>query len=89
MEKIAIIGSNAYPVKHGKVDTLVHHLVKELGNKVRFTIYCSSKKSSKSARLQSTYKLRLVYLPINPKGFRRIIYDSISMIHAVIFAFRI
>lgn len=86
MEKIAIIGSNAYPVKHGKVDTLVHHLVKELGNKVRFTIYCSSKKSSKSARLQSTYKLRLVYLPINPKGFRRIIYDSISMIHALFYA---
>jgi hypothetical protein len=86
MENIAVIGSVGYPSKQGKIETLVHHLVKELGNKVRFTIYCSTKNFPKSERLKSTFKLKLVYLPFKSKGFQGIIYDSISMIHALFFA---
>lgn len=86
MENIAVIGSVGYPSKQGKIEILVHHLVKELGNKVRFTIYCSTKNFPKSERLKSTFKLKLVYLPFKSKGFQGIIYDSISMIHALFFA---
>lgn len=83
MENIAIIGSVGYPSKYGNKETFVKHLVEDLGNKVRFTVYCSANKFKKSERLKSTFKLRTVYLPFKTNGFQGVLYQLISMIHAL------
>jgi len=83
MKNIAIIGSVGYPSKYGNTETFVKHLVEDLGNKVRFTVYCSANKFKKSERLKSTFKLRTVYLPFKTNGFQGVLYQLISMIHAL------
>jgi glycosyltransferase involved in cell wall biosynthesis len=83
MEKIAIIGSVGYPSKYGGFETLVHHLVEELEDKVEFTIYCSAKVYPKETRVNTKPTVKLVYLPFNANGIQSIIYDAFSMLHAL------
>lgn len=40
--KVAIVGIQGLPNQYGGFETLSEFLVKYLGNKVDFTIYCSS-----------------------------------------------
>lgn len=83
MKKIAVIGTVGLPANYGGFETLTHHLVRNLGSKYEFTVYCSGKKYSKEVRTKSHMGARLKYLPFNANGIQSIIYDTISIIHAL------
>ena len=84
MKKIAIIGSAGIPPRYGGFETLAQNLVLNLYSKFRFIVYCSKKQYSKAERLKPNNYAELVYIPANPNGFQSVIYDLMSIIHAVI-----
>lgn len=86
MKKVAIIGTVGLPANYGGFETLTSHLVELLGSKFDFTVYCSSKKYKKSERVNVFKGARLKYLPLNANGIQSIIYDSISIFHALFYA---
>lgn len=86
MKKVAIIGSAGIPARYGGFETLVHHLVDEWKGKYNTTVYCSET-FYKSHERPNEYKgARLVYLPFNANGAQSVIYDIVSMIHALFYA---
>jgi glycosyltransferase involved in cell wall biosynthesis len=86
MKKVAIIGTVGLPANYGGFETLASHIVSNLNDKYDFTVYCSSKKYKKNQR-QSTFKgAKLKYLPFNANGIQSIIYDSVSIFHALFYA---
>lgn len=84
--KIAIIGTVGLPAKYGGFETLVENLVEEKHEQYAFTVYCSSKAYSKGERSLSTKGAKRVFLPFNANGWQSIIYDVISIFHAVFYA---
>jgi len=85
-KKIAIIGSVGLPANYGGFETLTSHLVSNLGHQYDFTVYCSGKKYKKSERKKNYKGARLQYLPFNANGIQSIIYDTISILHALFYA---
>ena len=85
-KKLSIIGTVGLPANYGGFETLTHHLVKHLGNTYDMTVYCSGKRYPKNVRKESHEGARLCYLPFNANGIQSIIYDTISIIHALIYA---
>ncbi len=86
MKKVAIIGTVGLPANYGGFETLTHHLVKNLSNQYDFTVYCTSKKYPKAQRLKHYLGARLKFLPFHANGIQSIIYDSISILHALLYA---
>lgn len=86
MKRVAIIGTVGIPSKYGGFETLAHFLTKELKDEFEFTVYCSKKSYSKEERIESLHGAKLVYLPFEANGVQSIIYDMISMIHAIFIA---
>lgn len=86
MEKIAIIGTVGVPGKYGGFETLAHQLVNQLSAQFKMWVYCSKKAYPKNERKKHMKGARLVYLPFDANGMQSIIYDVISMIHAVFVA---
>lgn len=84
--QVAIIGTVGLPANYGGFETLASHLVKHLGGKYEFTVYCSSKKYPKSQRESSCMGAQLIYLPLNANGIQSILYDAISILHALFYA---
>lgn len=84
--KIAIIGTVGLPANYGGFETLTNHLVSNLNSKYDFTVYCSGKRYGKTERIPSYKGARLKYLPFNANGIQSIIYDSISILHALFYA---
>jgi glycosyltransferase involved in cell wall biosynthesis len=84
--KVAIIGTVGLPAKYGGFETLAEHLVDELGKDIDFTVYCTSKKYPRQSRQQFYKGARLRYLPFDANGIQSILYDMVSIIHAVFFA---
>ncbi len=85
-QKVAIIGTVGLPAKYGGFETLADHLVKNLNSEFDFTVYCSGKKYEKSERTSSYNGARLVYIPLDANGVQSIIYDTLSIIHALFYA---
>ncbi len=86
MKKVAIIGTVGIPSRYGGFETLAHHLTKQLKDEFEFTVYCSAKAYSKEERISSFHGARLVYLPFKANGFQSVIYDIISVFHALFYA---
>jgi glycosyltransferase involved in cell wall biosynthesis len=86
MKKIAVIGTVGLPANYGGFETLTNHLVSNLNSKYDFTVYCSSKRYVKTERIPNYKGARLKYLPFNANGIQSIIYDSISILHALFYA---
>lgn len=85
--KVAVIGTTGLPAKYGGFETLAHHLVNQLNDEHELTVYCSSKYfAKKQDRLKNFNGAKLVYLPFNANGYQSIIYDNISIIHALRYA---
>ncbi len=84
--KVAIIGTAGIPAKYGGFETMAEHLTKELQNEVDITVYCSGKNYPESERISEHNGARLVYLPLSANGIQSIIYDTISILHAIFFA---
>ncbi len=82
--KIAIIGIAGLPPRYGGFETLAENLVKHLGCKLDFTVYCSSfLYSEKPLYLDGA---RLIYLPLKANGIMSIFYDMMAIFHALRFA---
>ena len=85
--KVAVIGTTGLPAKYGGFETLAHHLVNHLHDEHDLTVYCSSKYFAvKNQRLKNFNGAKLVYLPFNANGYQSIIYDFISILHALFHA---
>ena len=81
--KLAIIGTVGLPACYGGFETLAERLVEHTTDDYEITVYCSGKKYAKSER-KATYKgAKLTYLPFKANGIQSIIYDAISIVHAL------
>lgn len=86
MKRIAIIGTVGVPGRYGGFETLAHQLVLKLSTTFKLKVYCSKKAYSKEERVKYFNGARLYYLPFNANGIQSIIYDFISIIHALFVA---
>ena len=89
MEKkknIAIIGTVGLPANYGGFETLSAHLVDHLSNEYNLTVYCSGKTYLKKERHAYYKGARLKYLPLKANGIQSILYDALSIIHALFYA---
>jgi glycosyltransferase involved in cell wall biosynthesis len=86
MKRIAIIGTVGVPGRYGGFETLAHQLVNNLADDFEIKVYCSKHAYTKNERPRYFNKARLYYLPFNANGIQSIIYDFISIIHALFVA---
>ncbi len=86
MKKVAIIGTAGIPSRYGGFETLAHHLVDQLNSKFKLYVYCSKNYYKKEERVRYFNKARLFYLPFNANGIQSIIYDIVSVLHALFYA---
>jgi glycosyltransferase involved in cell wall biosynthesis len=85
MTKLGIIGTVGVPAKYGGFETLAQQLALNLKGEYDTTVYCSAKNYSKQERVSTWKGIRLVYLPIRANGIQSVIYDIVSMAHALLF----
>ena len=85
-KKVAIIGTVGLPACYGGFETLTAYLVKYLHEQHELTVYCSGKTYPKAERRSHYEGAKLVYLPLQANGVQSILYDIISIIHAVFYA---
>ncbi|OUJ69835.1 DUF1972 domain-containing protein [Hymenobacter crusticola] len=85
-KKVAIIGTVGLPACYGGFETLVAFLVKHLHQEQQLTVYCSGKKYPKEKRQWEYEGARLVYLPFDANGAQSVIYDCLSILHALFYA---
>lgn len=85
-KRIAVIGTVGVPANYGGFETLTEHLIEDLGQKHDLTVYCSGKKYPASARKAFYKGARLKYIPLDANGIQSIPYDTLSILHALLFA---
>lgn len=83
-KNVAIVGTAGIPARYGGFETLAEHLTRLLGSRFDFTVYCSSQKYPQKKDFYN--KARLIYLPFGSNGKQSVIYDFISMLHALFYA---
>lgn len=86
MKKVAIIGTAGVPSRYGGFETLAHQLVNQLNEEFSLHVYCSTKYYKKEERVSYWNKARLHYVPLNANGAQSILYDILSIIHALFYA---
>jgi glycosyltransferase involved in cell wall biosynthesis len=85
VQKIAIIGTVGLPACYGGFETLAEQLVSQLGNEMDITVYCSTYGYPAEKRKSMWKSAKLVWLPIKANGVGGIIYDAVSILHALFF----
>ena len=85
-KKVAIIGTVGLPANYGGFETLAEHLVKNLHQQYELSVYCSGKKYAKGNRPSSYLGAKLHYLPLEANGIQSILYDTLSILHAIFYA---
>lgn len=83
--KLGIIGTVGVPAKYGGFETLAHQLVLNLRDEFDITVYSSSKAYDKAERVKTWEGANIVYLPLKANGAQSIVYDILSIIHALFF----
>ena len=86
MKRIAIIGTAGVPCRYGGFETLAHQLVSNLQDQFAFTVYCSGKLYKKDERPATWKGARLHYLPMSANGISSVVYDILSLFHALFVA---
>jgi len=86
MKKIAIIGTAGVPGRYGGFETLAHHLVLNLNKEFKLSVYNTKLCYGKEERPKFWNGARIFYLPFNANGWQSIIYDIVSIIHALFYA---
>jgi glycosyltransferase involved in cell wall biosynthesis len=82
MKTVAIIGTNGLPAKYGGFETLSNYLVENFDKTTHSVIvYCS--KTPREERLESYNGAKLVYFPFKANGWQSMIYDFVTIIHAL------
>lgn len=82
-QKLAIVGTVGLPAKYGGFETLAEQLVVHLGQQFEISVYCSSKSYPNADRPKRWKGALLHYLPLSANGPQSILYDFLSMLHAV------
>jgi glycosyltransferase involved in cell wall biosynthesis len=85
-KSLGIIGTVGVPAKYGGFETLVHQLVLNLSKEIEMTVYCSSQAYPENERLSSWKGAKIKYIPLKANGFQSVLYDLVSMIHALIYS---
>ena len=85
-KKLAIIGTVGLPANYGGFETLTEHIVENIKDNYEITVYCSGKKYPKEVRKSHYKSARLKYLPMQANGIQSIFYDTISILHALLYA---
>lgn len=85
-KKIAIIGTVGIPAKYGGFETLAEHLTRHMSDEFDMHVYCTKKKYPKDQRVRSYLGARLIYLPFDANGVWSILYDCLSILHALFYA---
>ena len=85
-KKVAIIGTVGLPACYGGFETLTAYLVKHLHTQHELTVYCSGKTYPSAERRTHYEGAKLVYLPLQANGVQSILYDCLSILHAVFYA---
>lgn len=85
-KNIAVIGTVGLPACYGGFETLAEHLVGHLHERHALTVYCSGKKYAPEVRTPHYRGARLVYLPLEANGVQSILYDTLSILHALWYA---
>lgn len=80
--KLAIVGTQGIPNTYGGFETLAEYLVKHLSKEFEITVYCSS--VDNKDRFEKCDGAQLKYIPLSSHGGVGMIYDSLSLIHAVL-----
>lgn len=80
-KKVAIVGTNGIPAKYGGYETLTEYLTKNLSEEFDFTVYCSKVQPEFFKEYNGS---KLVYIPLKANGWQSIIYDTITLFHAVV-----
>lgn len=82
--RVAVIGTMGLPAKYGGFETFVHFLVLHLAKDFDFTVYCSG--PDYRERPKTFMGAKLTYLPFRANGPQSVIFDSLSILHACLFA---
>ena len=80
-KKVAIIGTNGLPGHYGGWDQLVNHLTIQLRQCFNFVVYTSFYNSKHGVSKINGAEIVLIKLKAN--GFQSILYDIVSIIHAI------
>ena len=81
-KKVALIGTNGVPAKYGGFETLTDFLAKSLDEEFDITVYCSQ--TPRDQRLEKYNNSNLIYLPFKANGWQSMIYDAVSIVHALL-----
>lgn len=81
--KVAIIGTAGLPARYGGFETLVRELVNHLDQDFQITVYCSKNLYKPAERDKQWKNVRLVYIPFKANGYQSVLYDLISLCHAL------
>jgi len=84
--KIAVIGTVGIPAKYGGFETLTEHLARHMPEEFQLYVYCTKKKYTPEERQKEFLGARLIYLPVNANGISSILYDCLSILHAIFYA---
>ena len=79
--KVSIIGTVGLPPIYGGFETLVAQMVSHLRGRFDFIVYCSEK--SYKTKLADYHGAELIYIPLKANGIQSILYDIISIMHAI------
>jgi glycosyltransferase involved in cell wall biosynthesis len=80
-KKVALIGTNGIPARYGGFETLTEYLARYLNEEFDITVYCA--KTLKEKRLKRYLNSNLVYIPFKANGWQSMIYDALSIYHAL------
>lgn len=82
MKKVAIIGSVGVPANYGGFETLVENIIMQNhSDELQYSVYCSTKNYKEKYWVYKGAKI--VYIPFKANGIQSIIYDVVSIFHAV------
>lgn len=79
---ISVIGTVGLPAKYGGFETLAENLVLNC-EQLTFTVYCSKKQYVE--RPVAWRNAELVYIPLDANGVQSVLYDALSICHAIFF----
>ena len=77
--KICIVGTVGIPASYGGFETLAERLID--ASDAKFTVYCSGKHYQDRPKKYKSAKL--VYIPFSANGVSSIVYDVLSLLHAL------
>jgi len=83
---VALIGTVGVPACYGGFETLAAHLVENWQEEQAVSVYCSKAHYPKENRPSHWKQARLIYLPFKANGIQSILYDIVSIFHALTYA---